>query len=748
MTITDTAPPAVVRKRDGREVPFDQSKITAAVEKCFLSVSAESGEVPQADPENITHAVVNLVAARHPEGATVEQVQDAVEHVLQASGEFTSAKHYILYRARHAEQRKVRPVPPEVAEAFEADKRYFPTPIQQFQFYDKYSRFNWEAGRRETWVETVNRTVAYLHELAGDRLDSAVYEDIRQGILNMQVMPSMRLLSQAGDSARRNGVSIYNCAYLPVGDVEAFTEALLISMAGCGVGYSVEGRYVEQFPRVQRQKDGIPMQFTVPDTTEGWAEALATGMHLWFEGEDVTYDYSEIRPAGSFLRVKGGRASGPEPLRAMLNYVRGKMLSRQGTFLRTIDAHDMMCVVGNAAVSGGTRRTAMLSLFDFHDHDMRDCKTGANLDGNKQRWNANNSAVWPDDITQPDAITMMLRMVESQRGEPGIFSRLAANRTKPERRAEAEFGVNPCGEINLRPYQFCNLTQAVARQGDTFMDLHDKVRLATIIGTIQSLATNFPGLRPDWKRNCEEERLLGVDISAQMDCSTVQDASILGALQEVVRRTNVEFADRLSINVSAATTCNKPNGNSSEFVNGSAGLHARWDEFYLRNARVMAGTPIHKVLVDAGVPMSPENGQTRENATTWVIHFPVKAPDGAVLRRGRGAIEQMDYWLMNKQHWTEHNPSCTISYKPDEVIDLMAWVWDHREVLGGISFLPIDDAHYDLLPYQTITKDEYERRLAEFPAIDFSKVYRYEEEDMTTSAQEVACSAGGDCETI
>ncbi|HEU5089125.1 MAG TPA: recombinase, partial [Roseiflexaceae bacterium] len=347
----------------------------------------------------------------------------------------------------------------------------------------------------------------------------------------------------------------------------------IISMAGCGVGYSVESKYVENFPRVRRQMGKERLSYDVEDSAEGWADALRFGLQTWFDGGDVRFDLSGLRPAGAPLRIKGGRASGPEPFRTMLDFVRSRVLARQGSFLRPVDAHDMMCAVGNAAVSGGVRRTAMISLFDYEDLEMLQCKSGDFERDNSQRWNANNSAVWPDGgLTQQDFIQQFLEMVQSERGEPGIFNREAANVMKPARRAKAEFGTNPCGEINLRPWEFCNLTAAVARVDDTFESLREKVEVATIIGSIQSLATYFPGLRPMWAANCEEERLLGVDITGQMDSPIAQDAQVKRQLKEIAIEVNRQTAQSLGINASASITCVKPSGNSSQLLNCSSGL--------------------------------------------------------------------------------------------------------------------------------------------------------------------------------
>lgn len=735
--VVSTQQPKQIVKRDGSAVVFESFKITEALKKCFQSV----GKSPSCGLEEVTKRVCNVVYAKYKGGVpTVENVQDAVEYILQADGEFEAAKHYILFRDERRRLREDRPVPQDVKDAFKLDEQYFPTTIQAFQFYDKYSRFDYSIGRRETWVETVDRAVDFLYELAGERLDISIYERIRLGILNHKVMPSMRLLAMAGDPARRDNTTIYNCSYLPVDSLESFVEGLLISMAGCGVGFSVEEENVGKLPVIKRQKHNkYPTIYVVEDTAEGWAYILRTALHKWFDGDDLQFDFSQIRPAGSILYTKGGRASGPEPLIKLLAFTKKTIFSRQGRRLRTIDAHDIMCAVGSAAVAGGVRRTAMISLFDEDDHLMMTAKSGNIAQDAPQRWNANNSMVW----STTNEITFIERfhqMIKDGRGEPGIFNREVARATMPKRRNKNwQFGTNPCGEIILRPRQFCNLSAVINRKGDNFDVLKDKIELATIIGTIQSMATYFPNLSDEWRKNCEDERLLGVDITGQLD-HTFELRRTFNQLREYALETNAEIANSLGINQSAAITCVKPSGNTSILVNCSSGLHARWAPYYLKNARVSIESPLYKVMKDAGVPMTPENGEDGKH--TMVVHFPIKSPEGAVTRNDRSAVEQCEWWAVNKNDWTEHNPSVTITYKPDEVIELMQWVHNNLNIIGGMSFFPAFDGKYDLLPLVEITEEEYNRRIAEFPIVDWSKIYQYEIDDQTKAAQELACMAG------
>jgi len=646
-------------------------------------------------------------------------------------------------------------IPFAVKKAFDDAQQYFPSPVQQFQFFDKYSRFNYDKGRRETWIETVDRSMDFLKKVSKNRLPDIEYERIRNAILKMEASPSMRLLAMAGPAAERDNASIYNCSYLPLDSIDSLVEELFIAMAGTGVGYSVERKHVEKLPDVKPVIPGqIPTPHIIDDSTEGWAAAFRFGLESWFNGKTVRFDYSQVRDAGKPLKIKGGRASGPGPLRNLLEFTKNVILKRQGQKLRPVDVHDIACKVGEAIVSGGVRRTALIALFDADDVEMLNCKNGDNIVGNEQRWMANNSAVWNKEVTQEQVLTQMYEMMKGMRGEPGIFSRHNANSLMPERRARfgyQEYGTNPCGEINLRPYEFCNLSIAIAREDDTLETLKEKVEIATIIGTIQSMATHFPYLRPIWKKNCDEERLLGVDITGQMDCPLLRPTNPLAAivfekLKEHAIEINKKYAALLGIPQSASVTCVKPSGNSSQLFNCASGLHPRWAPYYIRNIRVQAHSPLRKLLQEQGVPMDPENNQTEENATAYVIHFPVSSPKGAITRKDMNALDQCEHWLRNKLYWTEHNPSVTIMYHKDEIIDLIKWVWDHKEFVGGMSFLPRDDADYPQMPYIEITEQEYQKLISEFPLVDFSRLWVYEKEDFTTAAQELACSSKDGCE--
>ncbi len=626
----------------------------------------------------------------------------------------------------------------------------FVTPIQALQYYDKYARWNPELGRRETWQESVFRVISFFHKELDKRkieMPHDVWEELQNGMLEMRAMPSMRILQMAGPALERCNVGAYNCAYLPIDSWASFGELLYILMQGTGAGFSVELDYVDSLPRIKRQKGDKPKKYTVPDTTEGWCFALTKGLETWAAGEDISFDFSRIRPQGTVLKVKGGRASGPEPLRQLLEFTKTKLLASQGRRLDPIDAHDIACFCGQIVQVGGVRRAALISLSDLEDRDMRDAKNGQFWLNNVQRSMANNSAVYHERPKPGIFLEEWLCLLKSGNGERGVFNRGGLTAQIPSRRKKnKEFGVNPCGEIILRPRQFCNLTIAIARPGDTESDLHAKVRLATIFGTMQSLLTDFHYIPPKWRENCEEERLLGVDITGQMDCeilrpSELRDRSdLLLALKNTVVNTNIEFAELFNIPQSAATTCIKPSGNSAQLFNCSSGLHPRYAQYYIRRLRIGAYTPIAKLLKDTGVVYHPEVGQTLENASVLVFEFPVAAPEGAPTRHDLSAVQQLDNWLAWKLFYTEHNPSVTIYVSDHEWPTVGAWVYEHFDKIGGLSFLPKDGGLYELAPYEEISKEEYNRRAKALPAIDFAKLSDYEKEDMTEVNREFACT--------
>lgn len=630
----------------------------------------------------------------------------------------------------------------------------FDNALQRFQFYDKYSRFDYEKGRRETWEETVTRASEFLRELSGNELEGSLYRAIHDGILNGDVMPSMRLMAMAGPAARREHNVLYNCAYLPIDSLSSWVEMLTVCMGGSGVGYSVERKYVDLLPVVERQKQSKPLTtYTIEDSAQGWANALNLGLVMWYSGWDVTFDYSAIRLQGAPLKTKGGRASGPAPLKRLLNYSREIILGRQGERLTSLDAHDIATMVGDCVVQGGVRRSALLCLFDADDTAMITCKDPGNIEGNYHRYNANNSAVWDRSLSRDTVSEHIMAMHNGRNGEPGIFSRIAAMKTKPQRRSHDTFGTNPCGEIVLRPRQFCNLSMAIARSDDTEESLAAKVRLATVIGTIQASATNFPNLPDTWRKNCEEERLLGVDINGQLDCPLFSNGEeterMMRRMRDIVIDTNRMVAGALGIAPAAAATCVKPSGNSSTLLNCAPGLHPRHSHYYIRRVRVPYASSMYHVLYMHGVTLKPENGQEDwDNPSMYVAEFYVQAPDGAIVKGDRSAIEQLDYWLSLKKNFTEHNPSCTITYDENELEDIIDWVYENQAFCNGLSFLPNSDIMYAQAPYESITFEQYEKMAEEFPVIDFDYINIVDGGlDLTTAAQTLACAAG-QCEII
>ena len=628
---------------------------------------------------------------------------------------------------------------------------YLPTDYQSFIHTSRYARWLDEEQRRETWQETVGRYMANVVVPKTD--DEFALDEIEQAILSLEIMPSMRAMMTAGPALARDNTAGYNCSYLPVDDPKSFDEAMFILLCGTGVGFSVERQYVNKLPEVPENLFKSDTTVIVKDSKEGWAKALRQVIALLYSGEIPKWDTSKVRPAGAKLKTFGGRASGPAPLIDLFNFVVTKFAGAKGRKLSSIECHDIMCKIGEVVVVGGVRRSAMISLSNLSDDRMRHAKSGAWWENEPQRALANNSVSYTE---KPDALSFMrewMALVESGSGERGIFNRQASVKQAAKngrRESDWEFGTNPCSEIILRPYQFCNLTEVVVRATDTIDTLSRKVELATILGTIQSTYTHFPYLRKVWQRNTEEERLLGVSLTGIMDnpLLTTKNAALektLGHLRNVAVATNTKWANRLGIPVSAAITCVKPSGTVSQLVDSASGIHARHSKYYIRTVRGDIKDPLTQFMKDQGIPSEP---CVMKPDSTVVFSFPQKSPEGAVVTEDLTAIEQLEMWLAYQRHWCEHKPSVTINVKKDEWFNVGAFVYEHFDEMSGVSFLPYNEHTYQQAPYQEVGKSEYEELLSVMPTkIDWAKLSEYESEDMTKSSQTFACS-GDSCEIV
>ena len=626
-----------------------------------------------------------------------------------------------------------------------------PTDYQNFIALSRYAKWLPQEGRREDFHETVSRYMDnVVKPLAGD--DSYI-NSITQAILNLEVMPSMRSLMTAGKAADRDSTCTYNCSYLPVDDPKSFDEAMFILLCGTGVGFSVERQFISKLPEVPDQLFDSDTIIIVKDSKEGWAKAYRQLISLLWAGEIPKWDVSKVRPAGAKLKTFGGRASGPAPLVDLFNFTCDKFKSAVGRQLSSIECHDIMCKIGEVVVVGGVRRSAMISLSNLSDDRMRHAKSGNWWQTEPQRALANNSVCYTE---KPDMETFMREwtsLVESKSGERGVFNRQASKEqaAKNERRdTNFEFGTNPCSEIILRPYQFCNLTEVVVRATDTLEDLERKVKIATILGTLQSTYTHFPYLRKIWKKNTEEERLLGVSLTGVMDNPLMTSANkalgkTLEHLKSVAVATNLEWSKRLGIPVSAAITCNKPSGTVSQLVDSSSGIHTRHSLHYIRTVRGDNKDPLTQFMIDKKVPNEP---CVMKPDTTTVFSFPHKSPSNAVFRNDVTAIEQLQTWLEYQRSWCEHKPSVTISVKDHEWMEVGAFVFKHFNETSGVSFLPYDGGSYQQAPYQECGESDYEMLLDLMPTrINWSELSEYEQEDNTAGSQTMACS-GDVCEIV
>jgi len=625
-----------------------------------------------------------------------------------------------------------------------------PTDYQTFIATSRYARWLDKEGRRENWGETVSR---YMDNIVRPVAGNNTYiNDIEEAILNLEVMPSMRSLMTAGPAAARDNTCMYNCSYLPVDDLKAFDEAMFILLCGTGVGFSVERQFISKLPEVPQLFESESV-IVVKDSKEGWAKALRQVIALLYSGEIPKWDVSKVRPAGARLKTFGGRASGPAPLIDLFNFAVNTFRAAEGRKLSSVECHDLMCKIGEVVVVGGVRRSAMISLSNLSDDRMRHAKSGSWWENNPQRALANNSVSYTE---KPDAMSFMREwtaLVESGSGERGIFNRHASKKQAEKngrRDPNYEFGTNPCSEIILRPNQFCNLTEVVVRATDNFDTLAHKVKLATILGTIQSTYTKMPYLRKVWSVNTEAERLLGVSLTGIMDnpLMTSKNAGLdktLEKLREIAIETNAEWAGLLDIPVAAAISCVKPSGTVSQLVDSASGIHARHNNYYIRTVRGDNKDPLTQFMIDQGIPSEP---CAMKPDQTTVFSFPMKSPDNAVTRNDTTAIEQLETWLTYQRHWCEHKPSVTISVKDAEWVDVGAFVYKHFDEMSGVSFLPHSDHTYQQAPYQDCDKSEYEQLLSLMPeAIDWTSLADYEKEDNTSGSQTMACS-GDSCEIV
>ena len=635
-----------------------------------------------------------------------------------------------------------------------------PTYYQQFIHLSRYSRWLEKENRRETWEETVERYFSFFDEHLEQNNNFKISADLRSelknAVLNLEIMPSMRSLMTAGEALKRDNTAGYNCSYVAVNRVRAFDEILYILMCGTGVGFSVERQYVEKLPTIAEQFTNSDTTIMVQDSKAGWAKAFRELVSLLIGGQVPQWDLSKIRPAGARLKTFGGRASGPKPLEDLFRFTVDTFKRAAGRKLTSIECHDIVCKVAEIVVVGGVRRSALISLSNLTDERMRDAKTGAWWNDNPQRALANNSVAYKE---KPEIGTFMdewVSLYKSKSGERGIFNRDAAKKTVAKlgdrRDPNYEFGTNPCSEIILRDCEFCNLTEVIVRTDDTFDSLKRKVRLATILGTWQASLTHFPYLSSNWEKNCKEEALLGVSLTGIMDNKMMHDRNdfyhelpeILTALKQEAINTNKDWANKIGINPAAAITCVKPSGTVSQLTDAASGIHPRHSEYYIRTVRADRKDPLCQMMIDMGFPAEP---CVMKPDHTMVFSFPMKA-EGSVTRNDLTAIEHLDLWLTYQRYWCEHKPSITITVRENEWMEVGAFVYKHFDEISGISFLPHSDHSYQQAPYQECTKIAYTALAVEMPKnVDWSLLEKYEKTDTTASSQTFACT-GDKCELV
>ena len=630
-------------------------------------------------------------------------------------------------------------------------KDAFYSPYEEFIYKRTYSRYLWDKERREEWFETVHRYMEYFIEVA-PKLSMNEIQSVHDAIYNMKVVPSMRLLWSAGECARLNNITGYNCAFMAVDDLDAFSETLNILMSGAGVGYSVEKKYVSNLPVISSD-NGKTIFIDVEDSRMGWVNSLHTLLTKMYEGYKVNWSVKKVRKAGYPLKIMGGRSSGPEPLVALFEFASDLISKNRGKRLSPFDCHQLLCKIAEIVVVGGVRRSSLISLFDKDDNEMYTCKSGAFWEKAPHLQMANISVVYDEPITKSEFDDYWAALEKSGTGEPGIFNKYAIientrkhNFSRYQRFEENEFriGCNPCGEIILIDNEFCNLSEIITRPEDTRVSMYEKAQIASLIGTVQSLLTNkLDGLSYRWKMICEQERLLGVSISGQFDnIDLFHPPEFLTTMKGFVKSTNENYARKFGIPTSAATTCVKPSGNTSNLTNCSPGVHPRWSKYFIRRVNISANDPLCKFMEAEGIPSEDRAGT---EGRTKVLSFPVKSSANVVDRHGVTSLQLLDHTIKVKKYYCEHNPSTSVYVEPDKWGELGDSVFENFRKLGGITFFPKDDAIYPQAPYEEISKEEYESLMETYPKdINFSLLKEFEEEDSTTGAIEVSCH-GGQC---
>ena len=619
----------------------------------------------------------------------------------------------------------------------------FKNQVSEFIYKRTYSRWIEEEGRREDWPETIERFLSFLISERQDIPEKTINK-IRKYMTEFAVMPSMRFLWAAGPAAKNDNTCIYNCSFAKINSIEAFAECLYILMCGTGFGFSVETEEVEKLPEVPEIKSGQALaKVIIEDSKAGWADSVKTLMGSLYDGQNLYFDYSVIRPEGARLKTMGGRASGPQPLVKLHDFIRETMHNAQGRKLTTLEAHDICNQIAEIVVVGGVRRSSQISLSDLNDKEMRHAKEWPFP---IKRAMANNSAIFRDKPSAGQFLNEWAQLALSGTGERGIFNLNAAQSKAPSRRYSPLIqGTNPCGEIMLRDMEFCNLSEVVVRADDNLDTLLDKVETATWLGVIQSSFTYFPYLRKEWKKNCDVEALLGVSLTGQMDNPSLLTSEALNALKSRVLRISRKASSIMGTKMPAATTCVKPSGTVSQLVDSASGVHPRYSEYYIRRYRISGRDPLFKLMKDSGIKANPEIGQDKKNATTWVLEFPVKSPEGCITRKDVTALDQLSHYKNLQHNWCEHNASMTVYVRDDEWFEVGNWVYQNWDIINGVSFLPYDGGHYELAPYEEIDVHSYERLIKTLPLIEYSKLSKYELEDNTQGKQELACS-GDKCD--